>query len=197
MRKILIVFWLLVPVAFAAYHFGPGQEKMVLDEADALIKEADACAADELWGPAVEAYERAIAQLPASRVDAIRRLKLEKAKAQMLASELPRAYADLKSLLDEVGGGDGSDTEFEAEVRSSLAGAQYYMTWLMRLEGVPKDEWEADIEASRQNYRILAERAVNQGNDSAAKRHREDLEASIRLARMDLGELQGLPLPSQ
>ena len=32
---------------------------------------------------------------------------------------------------------------------------------------------------------------------SAARRHREDLESAIRLARLDVGELQGLAIPTQ
>jgi hypothetical protein len=71
------------------------------------------------------------------------------------------------------------------------------MTWLMRLEGQPRERWEREIEASRQTYRLLAEQSERCGNVEAAKKNREDLESAIRLARLDLGELQGLPLPSQ
>ena len=53
------------------------------------------------------------------------------------------------------------------------------------------------MESARQAYKLLAEEAEKRGDAAAAKKHREDLEASIRLARMDLSELQGLPLPSQ
>ena len=35
------------------------------------------------------------------------------------------------------------------------------------------------------------------GDETSTKKNQEDLEAAIRLARMDLSELQGLPLPSQ
>jgi hypothetical protein len=67
----------------------------------------------------------------------------------------------------------------------------------MRLEGEPKDLWEPEIEAARQGYRLLAEQAEINGDADAAKKHRQDLESSIRLARMELSELQGLSLPSQ
>jgi hypothetical protein len=67
----------------------------------------------------------------------------------------------------------------------------------MRLEGSPREDWEPEIEAARQNFSLLAEQSVEQGDSNAAKRHEEDLESSIRLARMDLPELQGVPLPSQ
>src|SRR6266566_684070 len=84
-----------------------------------------------------------------------------------------------------------------AEARSTLANSQYYMTWLMRLEGMSPNDWEPEIEAARQSYKLLAEDAQRRGDATAEKKRREDLESAIRLARMELGELQGLPLPSQ
>ena len=44
---------------------------------------------------------------------------------------------------------------------------------------------------------MLASQSVDAGNEQNAKRHQEDLESVIKLARMDLSDLQGLPLPSQ
>jgi hypothetical protein len=44
---------------------------------------------------------------------------------------------------------------------------------------------------------MLAEQSETAGDAGAARKHEEDLESTVRLARMDLGELQGLPLPSQ
>ena len=83
------------------------------------------------------------------------------------------------------------------EARSTAAIAQYYITWLMRLEGMGREEWEPEIDAARATYKLLAEQAQERGNTVEAKKHQEDLESAVRLARMDLGELQGLPLPSQ
>ena len=67
----------------------------------------------------------------------------------------------------------------------------------MRLEGLPITEWEPEIESARQNYRMLAENAQSAGKSDQAKKQRENLEAAIRLARLDLSDLQGLPLPNQ
>ena len=45
---------------------------------------------------------------------------------------------------------------------------------------------------------LSASPALAQDEDeAAAQEYQEDLESAIRLARMDLAELQGLPLPSQ
>ena len=46
MKRLLIATWLTLPVAAYAYHMGPGQEHLRLDEAAALIVSADAHAAE-------------------------------------------------------------------------------------------------------------------------------------------------------
>ena len=41
MKRALIALWLILPVAAYAYHMGPGQDLMRLDQAAALIESAD------------------------------------------------------------------------------------------------------------------------------------------------------------
>jgi hypothetical protein len=211
MRKLLLFAWLLLPVAAGAYHFGPGQVELRADqaadsarEANALAKEARAIAArdgDEAargtWAAAVEAYESALAALPPGHDAEGRVLRLEMAKARMFVSQLPEAHRDLISLVEELESASAPDAALLSETRAALANAQYYRTWLMRLEGAPRDEWEPEIEASRQNYRLAAEDASARGDVEVAKLTEQDLEAAVRLARMELSDLQGLPLPSQ
>jgi hypothetical protein len=188
MRSLLLLGWLLLPVGFAIWHYGPGQDRVKLDQAAKFLSAADQAAQEGEFANAVELYENALALLPPGYEKQGQRIRLEKAKAQMHAKQLPTAHTDLKVLVDELQNENG-DPKLLAESRSALAQSQYYMTWLMRLEGLSRDEWEPEIEAARQNYRLLAEKG-----DAKAK---EDLESAIRLARMDLSELQGLPLPSQ
>ncbi len=114
----------------------------------------------------------------------------------MFAKQLPEASADLDVLVAECRTDKQADPALLADAREALANAQYYMTWLMRLEGFPRDEWEPEIEGARQTYRLLAEQAEPTG-DRSAKQRKEDLESAIRLARMEPGELQGLPIPKQ
>ena len=99
--------------------------------------------------------------------------------------------------MGELSGDTAADPKLLDEARGALANAQYYTTWLMRLEGRSREEWEPEIEASRQNYKLLAEKSAGSTGVQAASPARENLESAIRLARMDLTELQGLPLPSQ
>lgn len=197
MRILLIVSWLFVGLAGVIYHYGPGQEKMELERIDTMMQDARNSVQSENWAEAVEQFDAVLAELPAEKKTEARGLTLEKAKAQMMAAELPKARESLQTLLDEVRQDDEADPRFIAEVQSTLANSQYYMTWLMRLEGRPEEEWRPEIEAARQHYTQLAKTADEIGDNHLATRSAEDLESSIRLARMELRQLQALPLPNQ
>lgn len=194
LRILLATGWAMLAVGWFAWHNGAGQDYVMLDGASRQLRAAEARAAEEDYAAAVEKYNAALAALPPGRTAEARKIRLEKAKAQMLAKQLPDAHADLKTLVDELAADPAADPKLLADARSTLANSQYYMTWLMRLEGMGRDVWEPEIEAARQTYKLLAEQATD---PAARAKHTEDLEAAIRLARMDLGELQGLPLPSQ
>jgi len=194
MRILILGAWLLLlPIAFA-YHLGPGQ---TLDAAAAKLADADRLAAEKDYVAAVDAYDEALKLVPTELKAETRRIRVERAKAMMLAQRLPEAHADAKALVDELQEDPSADAKLLAEARLVMANSQYYITWLMRLEGLGRDLWEPEIESARQLHKLLAEQAEQRGDSTAAKSHKEDLESAIRLARMDLSELQGLPLPSQ
>ena len=211
MNRSLIALWLTLPVAAYAYHMGPGQEHMRLDEVAALIESADFHVAEaeriaaidgdeaavEEWTSAEADYAEALDLMPAERVPEIRRLKLERAKAQMFISKLPIANGTLAGMVTELQDDPAADPELLADVQRTFATSQYYMTWLQRLEGAPREEWEPRIDSARQTFKLLASRAEAGTDQRKTEEAREDLESTIRLARMDLSELQGLPLPSQ
>jgi len=197
MRILLIVAWLFAGLGGVIYHFGPGQDKMEIDRINQMLKDARQSVEAKDWPTAVEQFDKVLADLPAEKKAESRGLILEKAKAQMMAAELPKARESLESLLLDVRQDDEADPRFVAEVQSTLANSQYYMTWLMRLEGMPEEEWMPEIEAARQHYTQLTKEAEEIGDAELAERCAEDLESTIRLARMDLGDLQALPLPSQ
>ncbi|MFO0981996.1 MAG: hypothetical protein U1E76_09675 [Planctomycetota bacterium] len=211
MKQLLLLVWCALPVAALAYHLGPGQERMKVDRAAALVARGEKAAAQaqaigaqsgddaarDAWAEAEQAYGEALALLPAGEARTERALRLERAKAQMFVSHLPEAHQDLTALVDEMANDPGADQAVLADARGALASAQYYLTWLMRLEGAPREQWEPEIEASRQNYKLLAEHARRGGDGALAQKTEDNLEAAIRLARLDLADLQGLPLPSQ
>ena len=194
MKIAFITLWLLVPLAFAAWHFGPGQNHLELDDAQTLIQRAEKSLANEEYSQAVKNWEGALGKLPKDKVTLGRQLQLEIAKAKMLDKKLPEAreeLAELMLLLDE---DPNANSQLRDETRAALANARYYMTYLMKLEGLPDSEWEPEIEAARQEFKLLAETA---SDSTLAKNSANDLEAAIRLARIDPAELHGLPLPNQ
>ncbi len=198
MRNLLLVTWLALPIGAWAYHEGPGQDRLALEAADAILVSAHAASDGADWKAAVQRYEEALKALPkdADAVDlrAAQRIQIELNKARMLASDLPTAREELETLVEQMSGEPKTDPQLLAEAREALARAQFYSTWLMRLEGLDRAEWEPEIEAARQNYRLLAEQA---GDAASKQKHQGDVEAAIRLARMEIEDLQGLPLPSE
>jgi hypothetical protein len=200
MRRLLIVAWCFVPILFLGFHYGaPGKKLQTLDQVDLLIKSAKASAGNSDWEMAVENYEEALGLIPKEMATETREVMLEKCKAQMMAKQLPQAHGTLQGLLDDMLAEPVADhnNELIFATRSSLANSQYYMTWLMRLEGEPEERWMPEIESARQHYKLLTDQLKKNGDTERSQKYREDLESSIRLARMDLSELQGLPLPSQ
>jgi len=191
MRKtILVAVWLLVPVLLLAYHYGPGQTRLSRDDAAQNIADARQLETSGDWLGAYEAWTEALAALPETDIKSRTHVQLAKARARMYIGELPEAIEDLEQLLDSAQGIlPEANTD---EIRATLATAQYYAGWLMRLEGAPSEEWMLPVESSRMNFRMLAEGAANAKLKSDYKKN---LEASIRLAQMDLSELEGLPLP--
>ena len=211
MRRFLIFVWFLLPVAAGAYHYGPGQERVRADRAAAAVERGENAArtareiaaregddaARAAWSESESAFAEALELIPAGNTRETRAIQLERAKAQMYVSQLPEARRELGTLVDEMTQDPSAEPKLLSDARSALANAQYYTTWLMRLEGAAREEWEPEIEASRQNYKLVAESSASEGDPKHASESRENLESSIRLARAELKDLQGLPLPSQ
>lgn len=195
-RPVLVWIWLLVPALVAALHFGPGQASLGRDKAAWFLSEARSSEAKEQWTAAIAAYDRAIEALPAEGgVEARLRILQARSEARILAGDLPEAIEDLRQLLSKALE-SGVDAGLAGSLRESLASAQYHAAWLMRLEGAERSEWTAQNDDARQHFRWLAENAPAEGT-GAREGHLKNLEATLRLAQMDISELQGLPLPKK
>jgi hypothetical protein len=192
-KKLFLYCWLVAPVALLAFHYGPGQAGLARDDAARQVALAQRLEADEDWRGAMAAYADAVAKLPAADRTERWQLRLAQSKARMHSGELPEAIADQQGLLAEMESGGAPSGQID-DVRASLGTAEYYAGWLMRLEGATTEEWTVEVENARQHFRLLAETNLAKGSP-AAKGYQEDLEATIRLARMDLSELESMPLP--
>ncbi len=197
MRSLLIVAWLFLGLGLAIFHFGPGQHQVEIDRIAAVLNTARSSVDAGQYADAVNGFDEVLTSMPPEKVTESRAINLEKAKAQMMAAQLPESRQLLERLLAEVTADETVDVRFESEVRAALASSQYYTTWLMRLEGLPEEQWKPEIEAARQQYTQLTKIADQVNDADLQTRSHEDLESAIRLARMDISELQGLPLPNQ
>jgi hypothetical protein len=195
-KKLLIAVWLLVPVVLLAVHYGPGQKSLARDRAAEKIAAAQKAALAENWAGAVELYSEALALLPNDDLKTRHQLRLTQANARIYTGELPEAKADLETLLADAQKNHTPATLVD-EIRANLASAEYYASWLMRLEGAATEEWMAETESARQHFRLLAEQTQAHGTKALATDYQKNLEAAIRLELMDLSELKGLPLPKQ
>ena len=197
MRALFIIAWLFVGLAAVIFHYGPGQKQLEMDHVDSMLSQARTNVSLKDYPKAIEQFDAIMAELPSSKGELSQRIQLEKAKAQMHSAKLPDARDSLETLLTNLREAKEPNQELIQETQSALASAQYYRTWLMRLEGLHEDVWKPEIESARQHYTQLNEIATAAGDTEAAEKAAQDLESAVRLARMDLEELQGLPLPSQ
>lgn len=197
MKVLLFTFWCLIPLALAAFHYGPGHEKLLLDDTADFLKSAKDHARTEDWPKAVEAYEKALSALPKERLSDSWPIRLELARARMESGGLPQAREELGALVREVDADPQADPKLRDGALAALASSRFYMTYLMKLEGLPDYEWEPEIDAARQEQKLLLQRATAAGDKAAAGLYADDLEASIRLERMDPAELYGQAIPKK
>jgi hypothetical protein len=197
MKILVLTFWCLLPLGLCAYHYGPGRDRMALDQTASILADAAGKVAAGEWPEAIAQYENALAILPKSHVAEARQIRLELAKARMESGGLPEARTELAELSDELAQDQQADARLIESTTAALASARYFMTYLMKLEGLPDSEWEPEIEAARQERKRLVQLATARGDSEAASRHADDLESVIRLARMEPEELYGLAIPKQ
>lgn len=193
MKILIIALWCLVPLCLVGYHYGPGQDRLALDDAGAALDRAREHLEAEQWSEAVPELEAALGALPEGEDS--RRIELELLKARMMSGGLPEARGELQAMMDRID--PSAEPELHADALEALANARFHMTYLMKLEGLPETEWGPEIEAARQERKLLHQRAADAGETEAAARHADDLESAIKLARMEPADLYGKPIPKQ
>ena len=193
MKKLLLIVWLIAGAGIALWYFGPGTETLRREGAAAAGRRALHYQKEGKPDLAASEFQKALALMPAGEAANRAGLRIGLARAQLHSSGLTEARADMESLVGEL---SASETpELLADARATLAETQYYNTWLLRLEGAPREIWEPEIESARQIFRNLAE-SPQQSSDTNARAMR-NLESAVRLARMEITELQALPIPKQ
>jgi hypothetical protein len=171
---------------------GPAEPYRAKDRVAARLRVIERLKSEGKWEQVVTGYVWALEKMPPGDTGLRNRMTLEMGRARWQSGDLPGAMTDLETALDSAN--ESGDAPLAREARSELAASHYYAAWLMRLEGAELEEWKAEAETARQYYRFMGEDNTLEGTDEI-ERHRRNLECVVRLERMDISELRGMPLP--
>lgn len=196
---VFVAWFLLLPLMLVYQWYGPGEKQMEIDRVGLEVRNAQRELDNENWKEASEKLTAVISKMPKEKVNEIYRLRLEKSKAMMKSSGLPKAHQDLVGMVEELTEKFGESESEEqkqllADSKFALANSSFFMTWLIRREGHARDVWLPYVETARQTYTELEEKA---DSESDKKMYAEELEKTIRLSRLDMKQLLGLPIPNQ
>ena len=136
MKRLLLAFWVALPVLGAVYHLAAGEQHRRMDTIGDHLRDARSLVQRSEWSIAAIEFEKALEDIPDDADNLRRDVRLELAQAKLNGTGLPEAHEELKKMLDELISPDAKgafDVAIENRVRESLASSQYYMTWLMRL----------------------------------------------------------------
>jgi hypothetical protein len=206
MYRVLLVFWLSLPVVVIAWHLGPGRYQLAADQAGTHIRAAEAAKAKAKWLDMADAYARAAAALSPQSITERRRLLLAAAVGRITGGQRAEGQQELQQLLDDMQADQNADDQLLAAVRHEMATADYQTAWIMRLNGAPDDEWKPRVVQAQRQFRQLAEAAQRRALDIQDPRnfsarpnadvYKKNLEAAIYLEQMDLSRLKAIPLPA-
>lgn len=185
--------WGLSPLLLVAWHFGPGQRFLARDIAHTHMVSAREHAEGANWIESAEQWARALEEMPLDDPDRPR-VELEHAAARVRAGEVLEGIEQLEALVDLAV--ESGDAALEASARHELGTSHYFAAWIMRSEGATPEEWREESSRARQQFRLLAERAIeNHTSKDESDALAGNLENVIRLEQMDQSELMGLPFP--
>lgn len=187
--------WLALPAVALAVHFGPGRAWLERDDAAGLARDAERLGEAEQWEEAASRYAAALLALPAGPAEERQRLEVALGRALVMSGSIIEGQERLEKTLAELTAAGQDSSPIAQAARYELATSSYYAAWLMRLEGATAEEWKAEAEVARQNFRLLAETAASSASEADPRTFERSLEATIRLEQMDLNELLAKPLP--
>lgn len=167
------------------------------DERAAKATERELAAYEEAaaaWKTVAAAHEKVLVALGDASPERSAEIKVARARALVRSGDVWTGIAELESSLEDLSNTGQDDGELASSVREELATACYYGARLLRLSGLPAQEWLVESGVARQQFRYLAERARAEG-DASAENHQRNLELVLNLEQAALVELQARPLP--
>lgn len=156
-----------------------------------------ATAASE-WKVTAERYQEVLTTLGDASPQDASAVRWSKARASVRAGDIWTGIDDLELLVDELEAESAVDQPLARAAREELATAYYYGARLLRLSGMPAQEWRVESGKARQHFRYLAEQAKR--GDSAesaadAINDQRNLELVLNLEQSTLVDLQGKAMP--
>lgn len=156
--------------------------------------------AAEGWKTTADRFQEVLTTLGDASPKEARDIRWAKARASVRAGEIWTGIQELESLVTELDSSPKLDASLARTAREELATAYYYGARLLRLSGMPVQEWRIESGKARQHFRYLAESESGKsgGKDDtndAAKNYQRNLELVLNLEQSSLAELQGKPLP--
>lgn len=152
------------------------------------------------WKATSDRFQDVLTTLGDASPKEARDIRWAKARADVRAGEIWTGIDELESLVTELDDFPKLDDALARAAREELATAYYYGARLLRLSGMPVQEWRIESGKARQHFRYLAERELAKSADNddataAAKNYQQNLELVLNLEQSSLAELQGKPLP--
>lgn len=155
-------------------------------------------ASSEAWKAVADAHGRILAAATDAPPETVRKLRWSRSRALVRAGDIWTGIGELESMLEEIEGAGGKDTDMAWATREEIGAAYYYGARLMRLAGEPEEEWRADSGKARQHFRYLAERARQRGMPEQSVRDQErNVELVLDLEQSSEMELRGKALPKE
>lgn len=154
--------------------------------------------AGEAWKKVADQLNQALELLKDEAPETAKKLRWSRGRALVRSGDVWTGIGEFERLLEESESAP-PNAEFERATRQELATAYYYGARLLRLSGMPPQEWMVESGKARQQFRYLAENSASTGPgadpaEEAANAQR-NLELVLNLEQSSLNELQAKPLP--
>jgi hypothetical protein len=145
------------------------------------------------WKAVADELSKAVDTLSPEESAELEGVQISRARALVRSGDVWGGISELETIVQRHATQGGED---HAVARHELATAYYYAARLLRMSGMPAQEWMIESGLARQNFRYLAEKSADanlQGEESLT--HQRNLELVLNLEQSDRSELMGKPLP--
>lgn len=125
-----------------------------------------------------------------------RKIRWAQARATVRSGDIWGGINELEALIEEIEQDPKGDEALVTSSREELATAYYYGARLLRLSGMPAQEWMIESGKARQQFRYLAENtSEGEVSTDVQTNYQRNLELVLNLEQSTLVDLQGKAMP--